>query len=72
MYFDEKANEKKNIWVKTFVSLPKSSVITASGISTLFSTKSARELCERLKLLLQEKQTENKSDIINEEYNSNT
>ena len=38
----------------------------ASGISTSFSPEDPDELCDRLKLLLQEKKAENNSDKINE------
>ena len=40
----------------------------ASGISkTIFLSSDPDELCDRLKLLLQEKQAGNNSDIINDE-----
>ena len=39
----------------------------ASAISTLFSPKKSNELCDRLKLLIQEKQVGNNSEMNNEE-----
>ena len=45
----------------------KSPAIVASGISTIFLPENPDDLCGRVKLLLQEEQTGNKSDIINEE-----
>ena len=43
-------------------------MVSASGVSkTIFLTSDPDELCNRLKLLLQEKLAGNNSDIINEE-----
>ena len=43
-------------------------MVSASGISkTIFLSSNPNELCDRLKLLLQEKHAGNNSDIINEE-----
>ena len=43
-------------------------MVSASGISkTKFLSSDISELCDKLKLLLQEKQAGNNSDIINEE-----
>ena len=43
-------------------------MLSASGLSkTKFLSSDPNELCDRLKLLLQEKQAGNNSDIINEE-----
>ena len=43
-------------------------MVSASGISkTIFLSADPNELCDRLKLLLQEKQAGNSSDIINDE-----
>ena len=43
-------------------------MIPASGISnTIFLPSDLNEFCDRLKLLLQERQAGNNSDIINEE-----
>ena len=39
----------------------------ASGISTIFLPENPNELCDRLKLLLQQKKAGKNSDIINEE-----
>ena len=43
-------------------------MVSASGVSkTIFLSSDRDELCERLKLLLQEKHAGNNSDIINQE-----
>ena len=43
-------------------------MVSASGVSkTIFFSSDHDELCDRLKLLLQEKQAGNNSDIINDE-----
>ena len=39
----------------------------ASGVTTIFLSENPDELCNRLKLLLQERQGGNNSDIINNE-----
>ena len=42
-------------------------MVSASGVpKTIFSSSDPNEFCDRLKLLLQEKQAGNNSDIINE------
>ena len=46
-------------------------MVSASGVSrTKFLSSDPDELCDRLKLLLQEKHAGNNSDIINEEINA--
>ena len=70
MHFDLKAVGKKSTRDKTLIKLLKSPglMVSASGVSkTLFLSSDLDELCERLKLLLQEKQAGNNSDIINQE-----
>ena len=55
---------------KSLIKLPKSSgvMVSASGVSkTIILSSNPNELCDRFKLLLQEKQAGNNSDIINEE-----
>ena len=43
-------------------------MVSASGVSkTIFLSFDSDELCDRLKLLLQEKQAGNNSDMINQE-----
>ena len=69
MHFDMKAAGKKPTRDKTLIKLLKSPglMVSASGISkTIFLSSDPDELCERLKLLLQEKHAGNNSDIINE------
>ena len=68
MHFDLKAVGKKSTRDKTLINLLKSPAITASGVSkTLFLSFDPNEMCDRLKLLLQEKHAGNNSNIINEE-----
>ena len=43
-------------------------MVSASGVSkTIFLSSDPNELCDRLKLLLQEKHAGNNSDIVNDE-----
>ena len=70
MNFDLKAVGKKSTRDKTLIKLLKSPglIVFASGVSkTIFLPSDPNELCNRLKLLLQEKHAGNNSDIINEE-----
>ena len=70
MYFDMKAQGNKSTRDRTLIKLLKSPglIVSASGVSkTIFLSSDPDELCERLKLLLQEKHAGNNSDIINQE-----
>ena len=70
MHFDLKAQGNKTTRDRTLIKLPKSPglMLSASGVSkTVFLSSDLNELCDRLKLLLQEKQAGNNSDIINQE-----
>ena len=70
MNFDTKALGNKSTRDRTLIKLLKSpgSMVSASGVSkTIFLSSDPNELCDRLKLLLREKQAGNNSDIINEE-----
>ena len=70
MHFDPKAPGNKSIRDRKVIKLLNSPglMVSASGISkTIFLSSDPDELCERLKLLLQEKHAGNNSDIINEE-----
>ena len=68
MHFDTKAQGNKSTRDRTLIKLLKSPAIIASGVSkTMFLSSDPDELCNRLKLLLQEKQAGNNSDIINNE-----
>ena len=67
MNFDTKAQGNKSTRDRTLIKLLKSPVIIASGISTIFLSSDPDELCNRLKLLLQEKHAGYNSDIINDE-----
>ena len=67
MYFDVKAPGNKNNWDRSLERLPKSPAIMACGISTMFLPTKPKDFCDNLKLLLQEKEVGNNSDIINKE-----
>ena len=68
--FDVTAQSNKSNTDKTLMKLLESQglMISASGVSnTIFLPSDPDKLCDRLKLLLQQKQAGNKSDIINQE-----
>ena len=70
MKFDLKGVGKKSTRDEILIELLKSPglIVSASGVSkTIFSSSDPNECCNRLKLLLQEKQAGNNSDIINYE-----
>ena len=70
MKFDQKALGKKSTRDRTLINSLKSPglMVSASGVSkTIFLSSDPNELCDRLNLLLQEKQAGNNSDIINQE-----
>ena len=70
MNFDMRARGDKSIRDRKLIKLLKSPglLVSASGISkTIFLSSDLNELCDRLKLLLQEKQAGNNSDMINDE-----
>ena len=69
MNFDTKALGKKSTRDCTLIKLIKSPrlMVSASGVSkTIFLSSDPDELCDRLKLLLQERQAVKNSDIINQ------
>ena len=71
MHFDMKAAGNKSGRDRTLINLLKSPAIMASGVSkTIFLSSDPDGLCDRLKLLLQEKHAGNKSDLINDEINA--
>ena len=70
MNFDLKAIVRKSIQDRTLIKSPKSPglMVSASGVSkTIFLSCDPNELCDRLKILLQEKRAGNNSDMINQE-----
>ena len=68
MKFDIKQKGRQSNRDRSLISLLKSAAIMASGTSTVFLPSDPNELCDRLKLLLQEKQAGNKSNITDEEF----
>ena len=68
MHFDLNAPGNKSTRDRKLIKLLKSPAILASGVSkTIFLSSDPDELCNRIKLLLQEKHAGNNSDIINDE-----
>ena len=68
MHFDQRRVGNKSTRDRTLINLLKSPAIMASGISkTIILSSDPDELCDRLKLLLQEKHAGNNSNIINDE-----
>ena len=68
MNFDAKAVGKLSTRDKTLIKLLKSPRIMASGVSkTIILSFDPNELCDRLKLILQEKHGGNNSNLIDEE-----
>ena len=68
--FDTKALGNKSIRDRTLVKLLKSPglKVSGSGVSkTIFLSSDPDELCNRIKVLLQEKQAGNNSDIVSQE-----
>ena len=68
MHFDTKALGNKSTRDRTLIKLLISPAIMASGVSkTIFLSSDPNELCDRLKLLLQEKHAGNNSAIFIDE-----
>ena len=70
MHFDPKASGNKSTRDKKIIKLLNSPglMVSASGVSkTIFLSSDPNELCDRLKLLLEEKHAGNNSDLINQE-----
>ena len=66
-HFDLKAPGNKSTRDRKLINLLESPDIMASGITMIFLSENPNELCDRLKLSLQEKHAGNNSDIINDE-----
>ena len=68
MNFNIREKGNKSNRDKSIIRLLKSPAVMAAGVSnTIFLSSDANELCDRFKLLLQEKHAGNNSDIINNE-----
>ena len=73
MYFGEITTGIKSTQDRTFIKLLELSsiMVSASGVSkAIFLPTDPNELCERVKLFLNEKQAGNKSELIKEEINA--
>ena len=69
--FDSKPKKRPSKRDKSMIKLLNSPAIMASGISNIiFLSSDQNELCDRLKLLLQEKQAGKNSDEIDEEISA--
>ena len=67
MHFDIENIGRPSTRDRFVIRLLSSTAIMASGISTQFLSSDSDELCDRLKLVLQEKETGNNSDTFGEE-----
>ena len=68
MNFNIKQKRRKSDRDKSMIKLLKSPAIMASGVSNIiFLSSDLDELCDRLRLLLQDKHAGNNSDIFNDE-----
>ena len=70
MHFDARAQGNKSTRDRKLIELLESPglMVSASGVSkTIFLSSDPNELCDRLKLLLEEKHAGNNSDKINDE-----
>ena len=67
MNYDTKSTGRPSTRHNSIIKILESPSIMASGITTIFLSENADELCDRLKLLLQEKHGGNNSDLIDEE-----
>ena len=67
MHFDAKGPGNKSTRDRTLKQILESPAFTASGFSLIFLSENPNKLCDRLKLLLQEKQAGKNSEKIHEE-----
>ena len=67
MNLNIKQKGRKSDRDRSLIKLSKSPAIRASGVTTIFLSENPDELCNRLRLLLQEIQAGNNSDLINKE-----
>ena len=67
MNYDTKSTGRPSTRHTSIIKILESPAIMASGITTIILSSDPNELCDRLKLLLQEKHAGNNSDIINDE-----
>ena len=72
MYFDGKVLGKESTRDKSPIKLLQSPAFIASGTSTMFLPENTKKLCDRLILLLQEKQAGINSKIIKEKIDAIT
>ena len=67
MNYDTKSTGRPSTRHTSIIKILESPAIMASGVTTIFLSENADELCDRLKLLLQEKHAGNNSDLNNQE-----
>ena len=67
MNYDAKSIGRPSIEHSSIIKILESPAIMASGVTTIFLSENANELCDRLRFLLQGKHGGNNSNIINDE-----
>ena len=67
MNLDLKAQGNKSARDRTLLKLLKSRALMASGVTAIFLSENPGDLCNRLSILLQEKNAGNNSNLIHEE-----
>ena len=67
MNYDTKSVGRPSVRHNSIVKILSSPAIMASGLTTIFLSENPDELCDRLRLFLQEKHARNNSDLINDE-----
>ena len=67
MNYDIKSIGRPSIRHNSIIKILESPAIMASGVTTIFLSENPNELCDRLRLLLQEKHAGKNSDLINKE-----
>ena len=71
MHFDVKTQSNKSTRDRTLIKLLESADIIASGVSkTIFLSSDPEELCQKFKMIIQEKQARKNFEIINQGINA--
>ena len=67
MNYDTRSVGRPSVGHNSIVKILDSPAIMASGVTTIFLSENPDELCDRLRLMLQQKHAGNNSDLINDE-----
>ena len=70
MNYDIKSTSRPSVRHNSIIKKLESPDIMASGVTKIFLSENPDELCDGLKLLLQEKHAGNNSDMINDEVDA--